>query len=255
MTTAPNSPQSAGAATDVAARLDQSERQLREITKSTRRGNVITIVVAVILFAILGGYFSYGYRAIASILEPDTLLDAAENWVEQQLPEVRKSLETEVNKSAPVWAESLSKQAQSSLPSIREKMEEYVLQQVDQAVEQSVSISEDSFRKFLREKRDVLEAGFKDLASSPKLAEESLARLENEMNSSLGADMHQGARDLYQTLNQMSDKLARLKSGVQLSPQEQLERNILMQFRRLQLQNIAEKPPEQAQAVTPESVN
>ena len=227
----------------LAKSLDETDRLIKDCTGSTRRGNSLTIIAGVVILAIVAGYFVYGYGEISSVMEPDTLVNAAQSWLEDQLPEVRKSLEAEVDKSAPVWAESLSKQAQSSLPSIREKLEDYVLQQVDQTIEETVSITEDNFRKFLREKREVLDAGFADLATSPELAKESLARLETAMNETYATDMKQGASDLYTTLTQMTEKLARLKAGQSLTREEALERQILMQFRRLQLEQVvADKP-------------
>lgn len=234
----PASQQYPADAGSLATSLDETDRLLKNCTSRTRNGNVLTILVGVVLLGLLGGYFVYGYNQISSVMEPDTLVDVAQSWLDNQIPEVRRSLEAEVDRSAPVWAESLSKQAQSSLPSIREKLEDYVLEQVDQTVEQSMSITEDNFRKFLREKREVLDEGFKDLATSPQLAKESLARLELAMNDAMEADMKQGASDLYTTLTLMNVKLARLKAGQHLTTEEALERQVLMQIRRLQLEEI-----------------
>lgn len=221
-------------AASLKVRLDETERLLKDFTARTRRGNRLTIIAGVLILAVMAGYFAYGYSEIATLTEPNTLISAAESWIEEQLPQVRKSLEAEVDKSAPIWAESLSKQAQSSLPTIREKLQDYVLQQVDLTVENAVSLTEDHFRQLLRDKREDLEAGFKDLATSPELAKESLARLEDAMAGIFESDMKEGAAELFATLNLMSTKLARLKAGQQLTPEESRERAVLMQFRRLQ---------------------
>ena len=239
MNTTPVPPAPADVAS-IKVRLDDTERLLKDFTARTRRGNLITIIVGVLLLTVMGSYFAYGYSEISTLTEPNMLIGAAENWIEEQLPEVRKSLEAEVNKSAPIWAESLSKQAQASLPTIREKLEEYVLQQVDQSVENAVNLTEDHFRQLLRDKRTVLEAGFEDLATSPHLAKESLARLEDAMEGIFERDMKEGAGEVFATLNLMSTKLTRLKVGKDLTPEESREREILMQFRRLQLE--PEKP-------------
>ena len=53
-------------------------------------------------------------------------------------------------------------------------------------------------------------------------------------------DMKEGAGEVFATLNLMSTKLTRLKVGKDLTPEESREREILMQFRRLQLE--PEKP-------------
>ena len=233
-------PQAPADVASIKARLDDTDQLLSKFTARTRRGNLMTIIVGILILSVMGSYFAYGYSEISTLTEPNILIGAAESWIEEQLPEVRKSLEAEVDKSAPVWAESLSKQAQASLPTIREKLEEYVLQQVDQSVENAVNLTEDHFRKLLREKRSVLEAGFEDLATSPHLAKESLALLEEAMAGIFERDMQEGAAEVFATLNLMSTKLSRLKAGQDLTPEESREREILMQFRRLQLE--PEKP-------------
>ena len=195
----------------LAASLDDTDKLIQDCTVRTRHGNSLTIIVGVLLLAVVGGYFVYGYSEISSVMEPDALVNAGQGWLDEQIPQVRKQIEDQIEKQAPVWAASLSKQAQASLPTVREKLEEYVLQQVEQTVGQTVDITEANFRKFLREKREVLDEGFKDLATSPQLAKESIERLELAMNDAMQADMKQGADELYVTLNQMNLKLMRLK--------------------------------------------
>ena len=226
--------QSASNPTATQVHLEEIDRLLKGLIARTNRENLLTWLFGILALGVLGGYFSYGYNEIASALEPKALVGAAESWIEDKLPEVRKAIEVEVDKSAPDWAENLSKRAQSSLPTIRKKLEDYVLQQVEKSVAEAVTITEDHFRQLLREKRDVLAEGFKDLANSPELAKESLARLENVMDGVFQSDMRQGAADVFATLNQMTAKLVRLKAGQQLNAEEAREREVLMQFRRLQ---------------------
>lgn len=224
--------------TSLQTSIDATERLLKECTSRTRRGNLLTMIVGAIILVMLSGYFAYGYSEIASVTEPKTLVSAAETWLEDQIPEVRKQLENEVDKSAPIWAESLSKQAQSSLPTLREKLEAYVVEQVDQTMEHTVNLTEEHFRKMLKEKRGVLEDGFKDLATSPQLAAESLKELEQILEGAFQADMKQGADDLFATLKLMSEKLERLKANKEMTSEETLERLVLMQFRKLQSEQI-----------------
>jgi hypothetical protein len=187
---------------------------------------------------VLGGYFVYGYRQISSVMEPDTLVSVAEQWLEEKLPEGRKAVQAEVDRSAPVWAAGLSKQAQSSLPSIREKLEIYVVEQVDLTIDGTADVTEAQFRKYLQENRAALEQGFKDLATSPRLADESLERMEAALNDHLEVDMKLGAKELFASLEQMNSKLQRLKDGRNLTAEEALERQVLMLLRRLQLENV-----------------
>jgi hypothetical protein len=223
---------------NLAACLDASERLLQDCASRTRRANRLTVIVGVGLLLLLGGYFAYGYQQISSVMEPDTLVSVAEQWLEDKLPEGRQAAQAEIDKSAPVWAENLSKQAQTSLPSIREKLEGYVVEQVDQTIDQTVDVTETRFRDFLRDNRDLLEKGFKDLATSPKLADESLEQLVEALNSKLEVDMKLGSKELFTTLEQMNVKLQRLRDDRKLTPEEAMERRALTLLRRLQLENV-----------------
>src|SRR5262249_40171790 len=180
--------------------LQASERLLQDSTSRTIRSNRLTVIVGAALLVLLGAYFAYGYHEISSVMEPDTLVSLAEQWLEDKLPEGRRAAEAEIDRSAPVWAANLSKQAQSSLPSVREKLEEYVVQQVDQTINESVDVTEEQFRKFLRDNHDSLEQGFKDLARNERLADESLERLEAALNSKLEVDMKQASKEMFASL-------------------------------------------------------
>jgi hypothetical protein len=251
---APSSPPATPASSSsIKASLDETERLIKNCTARTRMGNTMTLVVGVLILGALGAYFTYGYIQIADVLEPKKLVDAAETFIEDRIPEVRKTLEAEVDKSAPIWAESLSKQAQSSLPSVREKLETYIVEQVDSTLADTVSLTEDHFRSMLKDKRQVLENGFKDLANSPALAKDTLKEIEDAMEGAFQADMKQGAAELFATLGLMNSTLARLKAGQQLTQQEYRKRQILMLLRRLQTEQILADADADKEAIAAEA--
>jgi hypothetical protein len=235
----PNTSPTPSPAGSLESRLSSCEHELHAAAAKLQRGAALTLVIGVALVALLAGYFWYGYHEISSVLNHDTLLAAGETWLENQLPEVRRSLEAEVDRSAPVWAASLSKQAQDSLPTLRSKLEEHVMQQIDTTVDQTVEVTEAQFRQFLRENRAMLTQGFEDLRTSPALADESIERVAHAFEVQFEVDMKKEARDLFTTLGQLKTKLNRLKDGgASLQPDEQLERRILMLARRLQLEKM-----------------
>ena len=219
-------------------RLAACERELHANAAGLQRSNNFTLIVGVGLIALLGGYFWYGYSEISSVLNPDKLVSLGEMVIEDNLPEVRKKLEVEVTASAPIWAESLSKQAQDSLPQLRGKLEEHILAQVEVTLEKTVEMTEDEFRKFLKENKDVLNQGFVDLKSSPHLAEATLERVEHAFEQQFASNLKQDAHDLYATLEQMQIKLERLKANVSLAADEVIERRLLMLARRIQKDKV-----------------
>jgi len=227
----------------IEARLAATERLLRDQTARIRRGTVLTLVVGLLLLGLMAAYFYYGYTEISSIAKPETLVQAAATKIQDQIPDIRKAAEDEVAKSAPVWAASLSQQAQSSLPTLREKLEAYAIEQVDQTAAQTISLTEAEFRRFLRENRETLEQGFRELATSPELADESLNRVQAALEARFRGSMEEGSQDMFATLHDLNSKIARLKTGQNLSQEEQLERQILMQARRLQLEQADPQMP------------
>ncbi|MBM4002848.1 MAG: hypothetical protein FJ295_06100 [Planctomycetes bacterium] len=219
------------------ATLESTQQMLGRTASRLRLANSFTLIVGVLLVALLAGYFIFGYRQLAEIMEPDTLVAAASTWIEEQLPVARRTVQDEVTRHAPDWAESLSKQAQNSLPDLRGKLEEHVLLQVDEMAEKAMDISEVEFRKFLRDNREPLRKSFEELAVNPQLADESLQLIEEMVDREFQFNMREGADDLFAILNLMTAKLSRLKSGKDLDELEQLERRVLMLARRLQQQN------------------
>ncbi|MGQ0635818.1 MAG: hypothetical protein ACT4QC_14500 [Planctomycetaceae bacterium] len=224
------------AADGLESRLAAADRLLESTAAKIRRGSLLTAVVGALLLLLLGGYFAYGYSQFSALMQPDTLVSFAESYVEEQVPEARKKAEEQIIQAAPGWAASLSQQGQEAIPELREKLETFVLENIDRLIDDTVRVSTEEFRSFLRDNRDRLEQGFKDLSTSPKLADESLLSLETALQNRLQTDMQQGAQDLFGTLAQLNQTIGRLQAGRELTPEEVLERRILMTARRLQLQ-------------------
>jgi hypothetical protein len=219
------------------ATLESTQQLLGRTASRLRLANSFTMIVGILIVVLLAAYFIFGYRQLAELMEPDTLVAAASTWIEEQLPVARRTVQEEVTRHAPDWAASLSKQAQSSLPELRGKLEEHVQLQVDEMAESAMAISEVQFRKFLRDNRESLRKSFEELAANPQLTDESLQLIEEMVDREFQFNMREGADDLFAILNLMTAKLTRLKSGKDLDEQERLERRVLMLARRLQQEN------------------
>ncbi len=218
--------------------LSALEKALHQSARRLRTGTTLTVSVGVLLIVLLSGYFAYGYREFATLMEPTSLVGLAEVWLEDQLPAGRKAVQDEIEKASPAWAASLSKQAQNELPTVRTRLERYILEQIDAQVDEALEVTELQFREFLRKHHDQLEQSYKELATNPKLADESFALIAQAVEDDFKFSMQEGAQDMFAILDHMSTKLARLKAAQRLTSDEQLERQALMLARRLQLENV-----------------
>ena len=224
-------------------RLHDVQRQLITERRRAARATTLVVIIGILALVMLGGYFAYGYSEIKKNTTQDILLNFAEGKVRDQLPVARQTVAEEIKKSAPEWARMLSQQAQENLPTARQKLEEHALEQCDGMLKEASLMSTEQFRRFLRDNRQTLETGFKDLAKSPKVADQTLADIEKSLDKELQTSMRGQARELLSTLSSANAKLTRLRDSSRLTAGEHMERRIIMLARRLEL-------PGQEQRVT-----
>ena len=219
-------------------RLHDVQRQLITERRRAARATTLVVIIGILALVMLGGYFAYGYSEIKKNTTQDILLNFAEGKVRDQLPVARQTVAEEIKKSAPEWARMLSQQAQENLPTARQKLEEHALEQCDGMLKEASLMSTEQFRRFLRDNRQTLETGFKDLAKSPKVADQTLADIEKSLDKELQTSMRGQARELLSTLSSANAKLTRLRDSSRLTAGEHMERRIIMLARRLELQQL-----------------
>lgn len=231
-------PTQGGDTSNLAARVERARRELAAARRRASLSTALTMIVGVLAIGLLSAYFAYGYTQIAEVTKPEKLVEVAEALINQNLPEARKAVEAEVDKSSPVWAENLSRQAIQSLPGGREKLEDYVLGQIDTILDQGDVLSEDRFREVIRENRPALEKKLEELATNQDLADSSFEEIERMLDLRLGDDMQLQARTVLEALISANQKLGRLANPANLTEKEQLERRFMMIARRLQLERF-----------------
>ena len=218
------------------AQIEQLEARISKIQSKIRTSSILTLVIGILAIGGMSYYFYYGYSEIQSAIDPDELTDTAIGLAEQNLPTLRKNLEETVAAQAPEWAASLSDQALKAVPTVRGKLEGYVMEQTGDAMGQVQVMTTTQFRKILKENHALLEDGFKSLSTEDKLPDEVLKQLEVALENELKSDMQESAGTVLETLTMLNGRLTRLHKGVGLTAEEKLERQILMRAKRLQLQ-------------------
>lgn len=217
-------------------KLQNVEQNLNRISERMTRSAKITTAVGLTMISAMVVYFVVGRNLISELVDPATLVNTAGDLAERSLPEIRESIEQEVSQSAPDWAAAASEQAVGAAPTIREALEDYVLDQTEVVIAERSQMAEDEFRKILRENRSDFERTLDELAEGEDFSEETLSIFVNAVNRELGQDMESQARDVFGTLVALNEKAAKLSEGADLNREERLERETLMLIRRLELQ-------------------
>ncbi len=248
----PTSTSATASTQSLAARLDQLTKQIAQHETATKRAASTMGTVGLLALVLLSAYFFYGYVQIAELLEPNRLVPLGASMLESNLPAARQALVQQVSNSAPAWAEQISVQARGAVPTLRGKLEDYVMEQTDVLLGQATSVTEQQFQKTIQENRDLLDRGFKELATSEQLSEEVLNTLVTALEQQLQADMKSQAEIVLETLRHLSSRVKRLEVGGGTDEEERIERRVLMLARRLQLME-ADPRPIQAPGVKPSS--
>lgn len=235
----PNTPTPASPLSD---RMNKLSQQISLHESAINRSARITTTVGLIGLVALSIYFYFGYTMIAGLLEPEQLVPYGAQMLSNRLPEARKALVTQISNSAPAWANEASVQARKEIPGVRVKLETYVMSGTDELLGKVTNLTEEHFRKALRENHDLVENGFKELANSEKLSDETLNALVTALEQELKSDMKTQAETVLETLRYLSDRVQRLSSGKGLDEQERYMRLILMIARRMRDTTADETP-------------
>lgn len=214
-------------------RMNQLTQQISRHESAISRSSRMTSIIGAIALVALSIYFYFGYTMIAGLLEPETLVPFGARMLEDRLPEARKALVKQIADSAPAWAKEVSLQTRKEIPGLRVKLEAYVLSNTDQLLDKVSTLTEEQFRKALRENRDLVEGGFKELSSSDKLSDETLNAMVTALEQELKSDMKSQSKDVLETLQYLSERVQRLSAGKNLDEQERYMRQVLMIARRM----------------------
>jgi hypothetical protein len=228
------------------AELQEQLKQLHKTLSAERQraqwSARITAFVGTVCLLAITCYFAYGYHRFRQVTEPENIVDVAQTLVDDNLPKARAALEKEVIKSAPEWAEGLSRKAQDSMPEARKKVQQYFVEETERTLDEVAVLSEKQFREFLRKNKPTLEKKYKELAESPELAEKSLQELELPLDEAFQTEMRTLAARASRDLTSANQNLIRLKERKNLTQEQEIERQVWMIVRRLQLEYVDDTP-------------
>ncbi|HLQ46592.1 MAG TPA: hypothetical protein VK137_17745 [Planctomycetaceae bacterium] len=235
---------SAASPQSLAERVDKLSRQISQHEVAMNRSARTIGTVGIIALVLLSVYFFIGYRMINELLQPKQLVPLGAEMLQKKLPEARELLVQKVSDTSPAWAAELSVQARNAIPTLRGKLENYVMEQTDVLLGQATSLTEEQFRQTLQQNHELLDKGFRELAASDKLSDESLEALVAALEQQLQTDMKTQAEIVLETVRHLGGRVQRLQVGGSTDEEEKIERRVLMLARRLQLMEADPRPIE-----------
>ena len=215
-------------------KLQELEKELASLSKSLSRGATLTTLLTVVLLVVVGGYFVYGYTQFSALLEPKQIVDAVGGTLDDNIRPTRQTLQQEIIRVAPFWAESLSDQIVANLPRLTDQAEGYLLTQSKTALDRMEVASVDQFRRVVLEHRADFQKLAKELKNSEKPSEEEIAVIKDALQKEFGGGMKKDAEELLTSLKTLNDKLDRFSQGGSFSYDESIERQAMMLVRYMQ---------------------
>src|SRR5437588_201904 len=137
-----------GSAQSIKERLARLEQDLIRQRQRVDTTTGLTAIVGILILVAVCGYMWYGYNQISIFKDPNKIADMAAQTVDENLPQLRRNLESEIVSSAPEWAGALSKQALGYLPAGRQQFEKLVMENLDDALAQTREKTNEQFRSY-----------------------------------------------------------------------------------------------------------
>ncbi|MSR30856.1 MAG: hypothetical protein EXR99_05045 [Gemmataceae bacterium] len=222
------------------AGLETLKKALEKRLASQKRSNLIVGIVGGLLLVLLVGYFSYGYSAIKGMLKPEDLVAFGTQTMKDQIPELRKTIETKVMEAIPNAAEMVTKSALDNIPEGRKYLEKFLEEQMDNLLEETSAMTAQELRKFVKDNKADLIATIRAI-DSEKDAEKTIKHLTDLMEVQLGREILKDAKEMYDMLLEMNQKMAKLKAGKNLPKHEESMLHMLKIIRRIQVERATNK--------------
>lgn len=212
-----------------------SDRSLDDLERAVRFNTRLTTALLALFVLLLAGAGGYAWWRASRLLEPEHLVQTAEDEIQENYPEIRAELKKAIVQNAPEIAEELSRRGRRSVPEARRLLEGYAERKIDAGLEQATAFSAGQFRELLRDNRELILAAYGELGEASPEQRRAVARLERELGESLGASIRKDARLVLGFLYLMLDKLQALDRGEEaLTPRERAERRIVRLLRAME---------------------
>lgn len=220
--------------------MAKDEQQLEQ--QIYRHAWLTTVLVAA-NFAVVAVFVIVAVMGYQWLNDPQAIVDSGEEYIRREYPEMKKNFTNEVKKSAPQIAERVSQRAIAQAPELRREAETFLEHQMQKGIARVTDLSAEQLREFLKNNHDRIEQRLERLQEAPAKVEAFAQELEADLEQQFETDLQQDLDYLLGAHRQLNDRLAKLRDGAGLTPDELLERRIVRLLRTLsqrELKKLAE---------------
>jgi hypothetical protein len=239
-----------GGAAALEARMERIRQTMSAQQARLARGSMLTASIGAILCVAMAIWFSIGYGMLRDMTTPKKIVEAAEAVVLESMPEARRALEAQINESADEWAAKISEEVQKNIPTLRVKMEDFIMTKADEALDHMQVVTAEQFRGFVTTNSGMLRDGFRSL-KKPDESEQFVQDLQGVLEAEMGRNMREQSEEMLHMVYDLNAKLEKLKKGhkkpgeegaERLNAEQALELEILMIAKRLQDDSLDDRP-------------
>jgi len=223
-------------------KIEALEQRVARDLARRRKANTTTVIGGAVLFILILGYFTWIHSLISEVARPESVAANASELLKGQLPDVMASLQTELKEIAPKVVAEVRLQSVQAMPDIRKWMESEAVSKAEPYVVALEKEMGTVIQQGIVSDREAFDAFVKD-PENPEAQKRFREVVHKSVKSYFDDPMVQADLKSYaEVLKAYDIKLKRLRDGSDLSPDEKLERDLILSVR--ELARRSEKPVE-----------
>jgi len=226
---------------DIEKRMDAILNRLDSDIQKKKNSMTISIIGGIILLIVVFIYFGWIKGLVREVMEPEGLMLQARAKVEEMLPEMAKSLETQLKKEAPNIASYSSQELLKAIPEARIYMEHQFIRKTEEALESFVGEFDKMVSQALEDNRTDIVGFMRDIEDPVKkdlVSEEIYESLKKQFDQPyIKSDLETYTK----VLQRLNKKIKYLYEGEHLTEEEAIIRDILFSLRELASRGATKK--------------
>ena len=207
-------------------RIDILVKELARKRRSTNWGTNLSLVIGLIVIVLLGGYFGYGYYMFDDVTKPKNIVKYANSYLDEYSAEAKEVAAEEVKKSAPIWAQEVSRELIANMPTLREKAETTIVDYLDEQLEKTQSQTGAGFAEIMDQNRGSFSDAI-DIIVKEGSSDEFVNKVMPIIEENYAPEMKDSVMNTLGMLQQINRRMEKLARGQNLNEIEQQQRRIL----------------------------
>jgi len=204
-----------------------------------------TFLLSGLWLLVLVVFVSHSIYKYNQLTDEEELVNKAVEAIKKDYPEFRKQLVSDVQTSAPKYAENMSQSLIKAAPDVRQEAEQFVSRQINTGSDRLIALSSEEFNEYVANNRDMFEQWLTRLDESPEDVEQISEEMNQQIEELVGKDVQKQLDMLLAAHEKLNERLGRIERNAGLSPTELIERRIVRILKALQQKYVNEDDREE----------